>query len=132
MIDRLETLAAEWLAAKAIETKAIDDRRAVEDKLNAIFDAPVVGWEGTMEYVLGKYDCRLVQRISRKVDHEMIGVISAEHSLENLLPVVFRWKASVNLKAWNALDPEVCHLFAQAITTKPNRPSFKITEREEP
>ena len=60
----------------------------------------------------------------------MVGVISAEHGLEALLPVVFRWEASVNLKAWNALHPEVSRLFSQAITTKPNRPSFKISERE--
>jgi hypothetical protein len=127
--EKVEALAEAWLAAKAVETKAIDARRAVEDKLSAIFDAKPSAMDGTMEYALGKYDCRVVQRIARKVDHEMIGVISAEHSLENLLPVVFRWEASVNLKAWNALDPEVSRLFAQAITTKPNRPSFKISER---
>jgi hypothetical protein len=127
--EKVEALAEAWLAAKAVETKAIDARRLVEDKLNAIFDAKI-GMEGTNEYALGRYDCRVVQRIARKVDHEMVGVISAEHGLEALLPVVFRWEASVNLKAWNALDPEVSRLFLQAITTKPNRPSFKITERE--
>ena len=127
--EKVEALAEAWLAAKAVETKAIDARRAVEDKLNAIFDAKP-GMEGTNEYALGRYDCRVVQRIARKVDHEMVGVISAEHGLAALLPVVFRWEASVNLKAWNALDPEVSRLFLQAITTKPNRPSFKISERE--
>ena len=127
--EKVEALAEAWLAAKAVETKAIDARRLVEDKLNKIFDAKP-GIEGTNEYALGRYDCRVVQRIARKVDHEMVGVISAEHGLEALLPVVFRWEASVNLKAWNALDQEVSRLFLQAITTKPNRPSFKISERE--
>jgi len=127
--EKVEALAQAWLAAKAVETKAIDARRAVEDKLSAIFDAKPSAMDGTTEYALGRYDCRVVQRIARKVDHEMVGVISAEHGLEPLLPVVFRWEASVNLKAWNALDPEVSRLFAQAITTKPNRPSFKISER---
>ena len=128
--DKVEQLAEAWLAAKAVETKAIDARRAVEDKLNAIFDAPCAGMEGTNEYALGRYDCKVVQRIARKVDDEMVGVISAEHGLEPLLPVVFRWEASVNLKAWNALDPEVSRLFAQAITISPNRATFKISERE--
>ena len=127
--EKLETLAQAWMSAKDKESKAIEARREVEDKLSAFFDvAP--GTEGAIDYALGRYDCRLVFRVARKVDHELVGVISAEHGLEHLLPVIFRWEASVNAKAWRDLDPEVSRLFAQAITAKPNRPSFKISERD--
>ena len=128
--EKLEALAEAWIFAKAQESKATESRREIEDKLSAFLDlAPNA--EGVSEFALGRYDCHIGHRVVRKVDHEMVGVISAEHGLEALLPVVFRWQASVNAKAWRDLAPEIKRLLAQAITATPNRAGFKITERDE-
>ena len=126
----LEQLAKGWIAAKNAEAEAIEDRREIEDRLTAFFDiAP--GTEGVSEYALGAYDCSLSHRVSRKVDHEMVTVIAAEHGgIEKLLPVIFRWEASVNAKAWRALDPSISLLLSKAITARPGRAGFKISLRD--
>ena len=129
MIDRLETLAAEWLAAKAAEAIAVTTRRVAEDRiLKAVgFQA---GTEGVHHYGFGPYAIQVQGRLGKKVDHEMVTVIASECGYQALLPLIFRWEASINAKAWKELDPKIAFDFSKAITISPNRATFKITERE--
>jgi hypothetical protein len=129
MIDRLETLAAEWLAEKAAEAIAVTARRVAEDRmLKAIgFES---GTEGVHHYDVGRYAMQVQGRLGKKVDHEMVTVIAAENGHQALLPVIFRWEASINAKAWKELDPRIAFEFSKAITISPNRATFKISERE--
>lgn len=128
MIDRLEMLAAEWLAAKAAEAIAVTTRRLAEDRmLKAIgFEA---GTEGVHHYDVGRFNMQVQGRLGKKVDHEMVTVIAAENGHQALLPLIFRWEASINAKAWKELDPRIAFEFSKAITVSPNRATFKITER---
>jgi len=128
MIDRLEMLAAEWLAAKAAEAIAVTTRRVAEDRmLKAIgFES---GTEGVHHYDVGRYAMQVQGRLGKKVDHEMVTVIAAENGHQALLPLIFRWEASINAKAWKELDPKIAFEFSKAITVSPNRATFKITER---
>ena len=129
MIDKVETLAAEWLAAKAAEAVAVTTRRVAEDRiLKAIgFQS---GTEGVHHYEVGQYALQVQGRLGKKVDHEMVTVIAAENGYQALLPLIFRWEASINAKAWRDLDPKIAFDFSKAITISPNRATFKITERE--
>lgn len=128
MIDRLEMLAAEWLAAKAAEAIAVTTRRVAEDRmLKAIgFQS---GTEGIHHYGVGPYAIQVQGRLGKKVDHEMVTVIASEGGYQALLPLIFRWEASINEKAWKDLDPKIAFDFAKAITVSPNRATFKISER---
>lgn len=129
MIDKVETLAAEWLAAKAAEAIAVTTRRVAEDRiLKAIgFQS---GTEGIHHYDVGRYAMQVQGRLGKKVDHEMVTVIASECGYQALLPLIFRWEASINAKAWRDLDPKIAFDFAKAITISPNRATFKISERE--
>ena len=129
MIDRLEALAAEWLAAKAAEAIAVTTRRVAEDRmLKAIgFES---GTEGVHHYDVGRFTMQVQARLGKKVDHEMANVIASEGGHQALLPVIFCWEASINAKAWQELDPKIAFEFSKAITISPNRATFKITERE--
>jgi hypothetical protein len=121
----METLAAEWLLAKEAERAAMDRRRELEDKMRAAAKHDDTQ-EGTSTLPCGTYRVKVVSRIDRKVDAELVQELAAEHGLTQHLIDLFRWKPEINASAWKSADPAITNALAPAITAKPGRPSFAI------
>ena len=121
----METLAAEWLLAKDAERAAMEHRRELEDKMRAAAKHDETQ-EGTSTLPCGTYRVKVVSRIDRKVDAELVQELAAEHGLTQHLIDLFRWKPEINASAWKAADPSIINALAPAITAKPGRPSFAI------
>lgn len=121
----METMAAEWLLAKDAERAAMERRRELEDRMRQIA-AHDETQEGTSTLPCGTYRVKVVSRIDRKVDAELVQELAAEHGLTQHLIDLFRWKPEINASAWKAADPSIINALAPAITAKPGRPSFAI------
>ena len=119
-------LAAEWLEAKEAEKAAIERRRAIEDHLAMRFEVPA-DLDGTKNVKQGGYTLKVVGRLTRKVDSDMLQELAAEHGLSDHLSSLFRWKPEIDMKTWRAADPSITGPLAGAITVQPGRPSFAIT-----
>lgn len=122
-------LSVKWLAAKEAERQAVEARRSTEDALKAALEVPDA-LDGTETLDTGDYTVKLVGRIDRKVDAELVQVLAAEHGLTEHLGTLFRWKPEINAKAWAAADASITTPLLGAITSKPGRPSFSITAKE--
>ena len=69
-------------------------------------------------------------RMPRKVDAKMVEELAKENGVESHLSALFRWKADINATVWKATDDSITDILKPAITTKPGRPSFKITTKK--
>lgn len=117
-----------WLAAKATEAEAIQARRDAEDRLLSLLGIPE-SLDGTENAEApGGYKIKVVGRITKKVDTDKLQEIAAEHGLEDHLPHLFRWKADINKKQWEAADGSITDPLTDAITAKPGRASVTITK----
>lgn len=125
----IEQLSQEWLAAKAAEKAATDSRRNIEDSLFAEMHLNE-DVEGTENYQFGAYQIKVVGRMTRKVDGDMLQDIAAEHNLVHHISTLFRWKPEINATAWKSADSDITRTLSGAITTTPSRPSFTITTKE--
>lgn len=122
----LDTAAAEWLAAKAAEADAVKRRRKMEDHILSLLGVPAT-LEGTANAETdGGHKIKLVGRLNRKVNPDLVQEIAAENGLEEHLSNLFRWKPEINAAAWKAASSSVTATLAGAITTTPGRPSFAI------
>jgi hypothetical protein len=119
-------LAIEWIKAKEDERAAIERRRAIEDHLAMRFEVPA-DLDGTKNVKQGGYTFKVVGRLTRKVDSDMLQELAAEHGLSDHLSSLFRWKPEIDMKTWRAADPSITGPLAGAITVQPGRPSFAIT-----
>lgn len=122
------TLYQEWLLAKAEEKKAQDWRRRIEDEM--IKALGVETKEETQNFETKEYKIKVSCNFSRKVDADRLQEIAAEHGLSEHLPSLFRWKPEINMLTWKRADASITAPLAEAITTKPGRPSFKIEKKE--
>jgi hypothetical protein len=114
-----------WIRAKEIEAAATTERRAIENVLRRELGVQET-LDGTENFHIGPYSVKVVGRIDRKVNADLLQEVAVEHGLENYLGHLFRWRPEVNLSAWKATDENVTNILAQAITSKPGRPSFSI------
>ena len=121
-----EELAQAWIDAKELERQAIERRRAIEDHLSMIFELPA-DLDGTKTQKIKKYQVKVVGRLTRKVDSDLLQELAAEHGLSDHLASLFRWKPEIDMKTWRAADPSITTPLAGAITVQPGRPSFAIT-----
>lgn len=130
MVDMtaLERLSRFWMDAKQREQQAIDARREIEDKLVQILGVDTSD-EGTDTREIGQYQVKIVSRLSRKVDGDLVQEIAAAHDLSAHLPQLFRWKPEINMTAWKRASDEITRPLLGAITTTPGRPSFTITQK---
>ena len=125
MIDDINNLAELWLKHKEAERKAIEDRRAVEDKIKEM--------EKLAEDFLGTYTpksnfkIKISSRLNRKIDVAKLEDIVVEHNLQTEAGLLFRWQPEINTKLWDVTDKKIINILEQAITTKPMRASFSIT-----
>jgi hypothetical protein len=125
----MQKMAAMWLVHKEAERVAVEARRKLEDMMAdalAIDEAT----EGSTTAKLDEYTVKIVSRIDRKVDADLLQDVAAEAGLSEHLASLFRWKPEINAAAWKAADKEITAALAPAITAKPGRPSFSITPVE--
>lgn len=125
----IEELAAQWEEHKLAEEAAVKARREIEDEIVELIELDPAK-EGTLNIEAGSYQIKLVSRLNRKVNSELLQEIAAEHNLDNQLTQLFRWKAEIDQKAWKMADESVTSKLGQAVTTTAGRPSFSITKEQ--
>jgi len=128
-IVKVQALSRAWMEAKRREQQAIDTRREVEDKLVELLGVDPSD-EGTDTHEIGEYQIKIVGRLTRKVDSDLVQEIAAEHHLTEHLPQLFRWKPEINMTAWKRADEKITRPLLGAITTTPGRPSFTIIQKD--
>ena len=125
----LELLTQDWLDAKETERQASETRRIIEDRMLSLIGIPET-LEGTETAQSGNYTIKIVGRMNRKVDADLLQELAIENGLTEHLSSLFRWKPDVNLTAWKAADESITKPLLAAITTTPGRPSFTINLKE--
>ena len=119
---------SDWLKAKETERQAAEARRHIEDELIKSFTVDQ-NKDGSNTYTPQGYKVKVTTRLSRKVDADQLIDLATNAGIDNEhLQALFRWKPEINLRAWQSASPEITKHLDSAITTKPGRPSFQITE----
>ena len=113
----------DWINAKEAERAATERRRTIEDEMAKHIDANA---EGVVSFSHEGYKIKITIRMDRKVNGDLAKEISAANGLDSYLSTLFRWKPELNLSAWKGTTSNITGVFADAITTKPGRPSFEI------
>jgi hypothetical protein len=116
-----------WLDAKKVETKAVADRRELEDQMALDFALPK-NLDGTVKKELEGFTVKIEGRINQKIDADKLQLLAAEAGLSEHLSSLFRWKPEINAKAWGAAADAVTQPLLGAITSTPGRPTFTITK----
>ena len=128
--EKLSNLYANWIAAKSAEQTALDWRREIEDTLAEMLKiAPDL--DGTEHVKNDGFAVKIVGRLNRKVDGDILQELAAQEGIEAVLPILFRWKPEINVAAWKNAAENITGKLAGAITTTPGRPSFSISKKEE-
>lgn len=127
-ISDLEMLSSMWAKAKLEERESIETRREIEDRIKEIIAIDETD-ESVKNIEAGRYSIKITCRIDRKVDVDLVQEIAAEHGLQDSLDVLFKWEARPNMKVWRDTDPAITLPISMAITAKPGRPTFTITEK---
>jgi hypothetical protein len=123
----LDNLIEQWRKAKETEAAAVEERRQIEDTIAVILGIPedldgVVKVSGVL---------KITGRIDRKVDGDKLQQLALDAGLTDHLSALFRWKPEINRKAWDAASESITRPLLGAITSKPGRPSFAITDKKE-
>jgi hypothetical protein len=121
------SLYQQWIDAKKAETKAVADRRDIEDQLAIYFGVPK-DLDGTLKKEDTGFVIKMEGRINKKIDADKLQVLAAEAGLSEHLSSLFRWKPEINAKVWNAAADSVTQPLLGAITSTPGRPTFTITK----
>lgn len=130
-MNELTTLATEWRKAKADETEATTRRRKLEDRMLSLIGLPET-FEGTENAEAGeRYKIKVSARHNQRIDADKLREIAIENGATSALNTLFRWRPGIDAKAWKAADESITAMFAPAITTKPGRPSFSVTDTTE-
>jgi hypothetical protein len=126
----LDTLAAQWVDAKADEAIAVAKRRTIEDRLVELLEIAETKEGTTSSTTEQGYQIKVVGRMNRKVDADRLQELAIAAGLTEHLPSLFRWSADVSAAAWKAADQRITSPLLGAITTTPGRPSFTITKKD--
>jgi hypothetical protein len=122
----IDELTAAWREAKEAEREAQERRRNIEDQITTMLAIPA-DLDGTSTYGALK----VTGRIDRKVDADLLQELARDAGLTDHLSALFRWKPEINRKAWDAASESITRPLLGAITSKPGRPSFAITDKKE-
>lgn len=123
----LDDLISQWRKAKDAETTAQAERRQIEDTIASVVSlADDLDGTLTISGVL-----KITGRIDRKVDADKLQELAREAGLTDHLSGLFRWRPEINRKAWDAASESITRPLLGAITSKPGRPSFAITDKKE-
>jgi hypothetical protein len=117
----------EWNTLKNAEDELKTDRIKLEKQF--LLSHPRLNTIGSVK--IDGTDITVTSRLDHNVDGDKLHTLAAEAGLEEHLPALFRWKPELNIKAWEATDRTITDKLAQAITTKPAKPSFKINNKKE-
>ena len=123
----LDNLIEQWRKAKDAESAAVEERRRIEDTIAVIIGIPE-DLDGTVK-ISGVL--KITGRIDRKVDADKLQELAREAGLTDHLSGLFRWKPEINRKAWDAASESITRPLLGAITSKPGRPSFALTDKKE-
>lgn len=115
----------DWIDAKEAERAAIERRRELEDRMVQEFKMPE-SLDGTCTVKVDGYTVKIIGRVNRKIDADLLRDIAREAGLDDFLSTLFRWKPDIIAAAWKAADTSITDIFSSAITTEPGRPSFTI------
>jgi len=132
MIEReptLEELMQFWQEAKQSEKAWQDRRRLIEDEIAE--QLTLTELEGVQTVKAGAYVMKVTQRINRTVNADALHELAIEAGLEAQLRELFRWKPEINLRQWNNADDSIRKALEGAITSKPGRPSFALSNDKE-
>lgn len=121
------SLYQQWLDAKQAEADAAAKRREIEDALVKQFSIAET-LDGTENREAEGFKIKIVGRMARKIDSDLLQELALEHGLTDHLGRLFRWKPEIDAKAWKATDSTITNPLLGAITTTPSRPSFTITK----
>lgn len=121
------SLYSRWIEAKETERVAVATRREIEDQIVEAHRLDAAA-EGTHRFQDGRFQIKIIGRLDHKVDGDKLQEIAAEHGLSEHLGRLFRWKPELNAKEWKCTADAITRPLLVAITTKPGRPSFEITE----
>ena len=124
----LSTLAARWNEAKRAESEAVALRRECEDRMLSLLGIAENADGTTNAESPGGYKIKVVSRINRTVDADMVQELAAAAGLSDHLPALFRWKPELNKAQWDHAAQSIRDALAPAITAKPGRPSFTVTK----
>ena len=124
----LSTWAARWNEAKAAEAAAVALRRECEDRMLSLLGIAENADGTTNAKAPGGYRIKVVSRINRTVDADLVQELAAAAGLSDHLPALFRWKPELNKAQWDHAAQSIRDALAPAITAKPGRPSFTVTK----
>lgn len=124
----LEVWADIWITAKQDEAAAVARRREAEDRIASLIGIATNAEGTTNAEAPGGYKIKIVSRIDRKVDSELVQELAAQHGLTEHLSDLFRWKPELNKAQWDHCAQNIRDALAAAVTSKPGRPSFTITK----
>lgn len=130
MSDEISSLAQLWVELKEIERKAVQDRREIEDQIKSKVGLDE-SFEGLTKIDTKNVSIKITSRIDRKVDADKLQEIAVENGLSEHLGNLFRWNAEINMAAWKGADEKITKPLLSAVTSKPGRPSFTITKKED-
>ncbi len=119
-------LSNRWLELKEQEEYVVSERRLIEDQITSLMKIQE-SLDGVETCKINNMVIKVTGRIDRKVNAEMVQEIAAENGLTEHLPSLFRWTPAINMAAWKKCSPEITTILLGAITSKPGRPSYKIT-----
>jgi len=122
-------LSNRWLELKVQEEYVVSERRLIEDQISSLIKIQET-LEGVETKKIGNLVIKVTGRIDRKVNAEMVQEIAAENGLSEHLSALFRWTPAINMTAWKKCSPEITNILLGAVTSKPGRPSYKITIEE--
>lgn len=119
-----------WLAAKQAEQDATNARREIEDAMIAELSI-AENLDGTKSFERDGLQIKVTGRINRTIDGDKLQELAAESGLTEHLSGLFRWKPEIKMREWKGASPEITQKLAGAITAKPGRPSFSISNKEQ-
>lgn len=126
-MDEFEELTRLWVRSKEQEVEAIKKRREIEDKMVALIGIKE-SLEGVDTTESSGYIIKVTGRITRKVDAKLVQELAAENGLSDHLSYLLKWTPTIDMKAWMNSSEEITGPLLDAVTSKPSRPSFKITK----
>ena len=118
-----------WQEAKQSEKAWQDRRRLIEDEIADQLE--LTEMEGVQTVKAGDYVMKVTQRTNRSVNADVLQELAIEAGLEAHLRELFRWKPELNLRQWNNADESIRKALEGAITSKPGRPSFALSNSNE-
>ena len=125
----MKTLIETWLKAKQAESEAMEVRRDAEDLMLKSLKISE-SLEGTSNANYEDYQIKVVGRMNKKIDADLLQELAIEAGLTQHLSGLFRWKPEINSAVWKSADESITKPLLGAITTTPGRPSFSISIKE--